>query len=77
MTIGSLSQIGGGKKLDFLKKCSHENGRNFCSRINSKARRVPKRASLTGLSTLKQDGVSQKSFYGVKSGQKLKKVCRR
>ena len=42
MTIGSLSQIGGGKKLDFLKKCSHENGRNFCSRINSKARRVPK-----------------------------------
>ena len=34
MTIGSLSQIGRGKKLDFLKKCSHENGRNFCSRIN-------------------------------------------
>ena len=53
------------------KKCSHENGRNFGSRIISKGPRVPKRTYSTGLSIPKKDGVSQKSFYGGKSGQKL------
>ena len=42
ITIGSLSQIRRGKKWDFLKKSSHENGSNFCSRILSKGPRVAK-----------------------------------
>ena len=47
--IGTLSQIRGGGILDLSKKkSSRENGRNFCSRIISKALRVPKRVSLTG-----------------------------
>ena len=73
-TIGSLSQIRRGKKEIFWKKCSHENGRNFGSRIISKGPRVPKQSYSTGLSTPKQDWVSQKSFYGGKVVRSFKKL---
>ena len=58
----------------FWKKCSHENGRNFCSRIISKGPRVPKRTYSTGLIIPKQYGVSQKSFYGGKVVRSFKKL---